>query len=337
MDNFFAFAFLLSIPLLIIGIISPKTISKWARRELSRKTISLSLSGFMIFSFLMFGILMDPVTTNPSHNSDIASKAQNQIEEATSPMFSENEVKEEISHEPESTNSEQGEAQGENLHLVTKVVDGDTIDVNINGSIKRLRLIGLDRPETKDPRKSVECFGHEASKKTTELLLNQKVSLEADPSQGELDKYGRLLRYVHREDGLFFNKWMIENGYAHEYTYNSPYTYQKSFKEAQKYATDNKLGLWAEGACKNFAVEPNKETNTQIPVTKEEATEVQKEEIANTACNIKGNISSDGRKLYHAPYCPSYNRTKINESNGERWFCSEEEAVKAGWTKAGNC
>jgi hypothetical protein len=55
-----------------------------------------------------------------------------------------------------------------------------------------------------------------------------------------------------------------------------------------------------------------------------------------TPC-IKGNISSDGRKLYHYPSCPSYNQTVIDESKGERWFWNEAEAIAAGWTKAGNC
>jgi hypothetical protein len=75
------------------------------------------------------------------------------------------------------------------------------------------------------------------------------VRLEADASQGERDTYGRLLRYVWREDGLHFNDWMIRNGYAFEYTYNKPYKYQATFKEAQRYASDNNLGLWSPATC----------------------------------------------------------------------------------------
>ncbi len=129
------------------------------------------------------------------------------------------------------------------------VVDGDTIKVSMNGKVETLRLIGIDTPETKDPRKPVQCFGAEASRKATELLAGQKVRLEADASQGERDKYGRLLRYVWRGDGLFFNDWMIRNGYAFEYTYNKPYTYQSKFKEAQRYASDKNLGLWSPSTC----------------------------------------------------------------------------------------
>lgn len=140
-------------------------------------------------------------------------------------------------------------AAGAEVFDVESVVDGDTIKVSMNGKVETLRLIGIDTPETKDPRKPVQCFGAEASRKATELLAGQKVRLEADASQGERDKYGRLLRYVWRTDGLFFNDWMIRNGYAFEYTYNTPYQYQAIFKEAQRYASDKNLGLWSPSTC----------------------------------------------------------------------------------------
>ena len=119
-------------------------------------------------------------------------------------------------------------------YSVSRVVDGDTIDVSIDGKVKRLRLIGINTPETVDPRKLVECFGVEASNKAKTLLTGKKVSLEGDGSQGELDKYNRLLRYVFLEDGTNINLLMIKEGYAYEYTYNLPYKYQTEFKNAQK-------------------------------------------------------------------------------------------------------
>ncbi len=131
------------------------------------------------------------------------------------------------------------------LYQVVSVTDGDTIKVDLNGTTETLRLIGIDTPETVDPRKPVQCFGEEASKKAKETLTGKKVSLEADPTQGERDKYQRLLRYVYLEDGTSFNKWMIQEGYAHEYTYQSnPYKYQTEFKDAERSARDNKKGLW---------------------------------------------------------------------------------------------
>lgn len=135
------------------------------------------------------------------------------------------------------------------FYQVTKVIDGDTLEVSINGETKSLRLIGLDTPETLDPRKPVQCFGREASNRAKELLTGKKVRLEADSTQGELDKYGRLLRYIYLEDGTLYNEKMIKDGYAHEYTYNIPYKYRTQFKAAQADAMNNKRGLWAESTC----------------------------------------------------------------------------------------
>lgn len=211
-----------------------------------------------------------------------------------------------------------------NFSKVAKVVDGDTIDIDINSKVERIRLIGLNTPETVDPRKTVECFGKEASAKAKELLANQKVKIAADATQGDRDKYGRLLRYIWRGDGLFFNLEMIKQGYGYEYTYNFPYKYQAEFKAAQKFAEQNKLGLWADNVCENFSAPKNTQASQGVAPP-------------NPKCAIKGNISSKGEKIYHLPNCDSYAKTAINENTGEKWFCSEADAVKAGWRKAKNC
>jgi micrococcal nuclease len=135
------------------------------------------------------------------------------------------------------------------LYSVTRVVDGDTVDVDINGETERIRLIGLDTPETVDPRKPVQCFGKEASDQAKNILTGQKVKIETGPSQGTRDKYGRLLAYVFLPDGTLFNKMMIEQGYGHEYTYRLQYKYQTEFKAAETRARELKKGLWADGMC----------------------------------------------------------------------------------------
>lgn len=141
-------------------------------------------------------------------------------------------------------------AQGNNnLYVVEKVIDGDTISVSQNGQKETIRLIGINTPETVDPRRPVECFGIEASNKAKELLAGRKVTLEIDKTQGSRDKYNRQLAYIHREDGLFYNLWMIENGFAYEYTYDTPYIYTAKFKAAQESAQANKRGLWGESRC----------------------------------------------------------------------------------------
>ena len=137
-------------------------------------------------------------------------------------------------------------------YQVLKVVDGDTIDVQINGYTERLRLIGINTPESGEARKPVECFGKEAAAKAKALLDGKRVKLEADiiTQQGDRDQYGQLLRYIHLPDGRNFNKLMIEEGYAYEHTHDKPYKYQKEFKQAQRTAKKKKRGLWAEGACR---------------------------------------------------------------------------------------
>lgn len=149
---------------------------------------------------------------------------------------------------------------------VTSVVDGDTIKINVEGAIKTFRLIGMDTPETVDPRKEVQCFGMEASNKAKELLLGKKVRIETDVSQGTYDKYNRLLGYVYREDGLFYNKYMIEQGYAHEYTYDIPYKYQAEFKNAQATAEKNQVGLWSPNTC-NGDTTSSSTSNQTVPAT----------------------------------------------------------------------
>jgi micrococcal nuclease len=155
-------------------------------------------------------------------------------------------------------------SQPTGLYSVTKVVDGDTITVDLDGKATTLRLIGINTPETVDPRKPVECFGKEASDKAKTLFSGKQVRLEADPTQGELDKYQRLLRYVFLPDGTNFNKLMIEQGYAYEYTYNIPYKYQVEFKQAEQEARAAKRGLWADNACGAAAVSS---ASTATPTT----------------------------------------------------------------------
>lgn len=133
--------------------------------------------------------------------------------------------------------------------LVTKIVDGDTIHVTLNGQDETIRIIGINTPETVDPRKPVECFGKQASDKAHELLFGQTVLLETDDSQSMRDRYGRLLAYILLPGEIDYGKRMIEEGYAYEYTYDTPYRYQMDYKEAQRKAQEEMKGLWGEAVC----------------------------------------------------------------------------------------
>lgn len=134
-------------------------------------------------------------------------------------------------------------------YRVTHVVDGDTVDIERDGVTIRVRLLGINSPESVDPRRPVECFGKEASRYAKNILDNQEVLLVTDPSQGMLDKYGRTLAYVFLLDARNFNQQMIAEGYAYEYTYNKPYRYQYAFKQAEYATQREEKGLWASTTC----------------------------------------------------------------------------------------
>ena len=121
---------------------------------------------------------------------------------------------------------------------VLKVIDGDTVSVELGGLKQTIRVIGINSPEVVDPRKTVECFGRESSQRAKELLDNQIVTLESDPSQANLDRYGRLLRYVYLSDGTDFGFKMIEQGFAYGYTYDLPYKKHTEYGNAQNSAIE---------------------------------------------------------------------------------------------------
>lgn len=128
---------------------------------------------------------------------------------------------------------------------VTHVVDGDTVDVLIGDTAARVRLLGVNTPETVDPRRPVECFGAEASAYLKEQLAYQSVYLESDPTQDDRDKYDRLLRYLYLPDHtVSVNEQLIRDGYAYEYTYDTPYRYQSHYRAAEIDARRNERGLW---------------------------------------------------------------------------------------------
>lgn len=129
-------------------------------------------------------------------------------------------------------------------YQVLRVLDGDTFQIKINREIVTVRMLGIDTPETVDPRKGIQCYGKQASDKTKELLLGKYVSLSTDPSQDNTDKYGRILAYVNIKDGIFINQYLLEYGYAREYKYKFDYQKRKEFKKIENLAKKKKIGLW---------------------------------------------------------------------------------------------
>ena len=214
--------------------------------------------------------------------------------------------------------------ESEGAFEVVNVVDGDTVDVIIDGIKVRLRLIGVDTPETVHPSKPVECFGKEASAFTKSTLLNQMVRLEADDSQGNLDKYDRLLRYIFLEDGANFNEILIAEGYAFEYTYNLPYKYQEAFMEAEKQAELNQKGLWASGACDDgievldTSVSPESEVIPEPEVVPESTS-------TNYSCGISkncGDMSSCEEAYFYLNVCGEGGKDRDNDGVPCESICS---------------
>lgn len=131
---------------------------------------------------------------------------------------------------------------------ISRVIDGDTIEIKNNTEKIKVRLIGVNTPETVDPRKEVECFGLEASM-YVKNFEGDSIKIELDSSQSVYDKYNRLLAYVYLSDGQMLNRKLVADGYAYEYTYSNPYKYQKEFKDIEKFAKKEGRGLWSVNMC----------------------------------------------------------------------------------------
>ena len=133
---------------------------------------------------------------------------------------------------------------------VIRVVDGDTLHVDIDGEDVDVRMIGINTPETVKPASPIECFGPEASAYAKRLLTGATVTIEYDASQGRTDRFGRTLAYVWIERpgaDLLFNRLAVRGGYAYQYRYGRPYAWEREFVAAQKKAKAEKAGMW--GAC----------------------------------------------------------------------------------------
>ncbi|MBI4524645.1 MAG: thermonuclease family protein [Deltaproteobacteria bacterium] len=161
---------------------------------------------------------------------------------------------------------------GAEYRTVKRVVDGDTLILE-NG--EKVRLIGVDTPETRHPNKPVEFLGHEAILFTRNMVEDKKVWLEFDQSNahtGHKDKYGRTLAYVSREDGKFLNAEIIRQGYGHAYTHY-PFKYLNEFRALERQAREQRTGLWNTGKSTDVsgvsreAAIPTGKSREQTPVS----------------------------------------------------------------------
>jgi micrococcal nuclease len=185
----------------------------------------------------------------------------------------------------------------QNKTIVQKVVDGDTIVLETG---QRIRLLGVDAPEID------RCYGKEATEALKTLVLERPVRI----AEGKPDAYGRTMALVYLNKTLV-NTEVIRLGFARpDYTKNSQ---KDAFIAAYNEAKENNLGI--NSVCKITDSQP-----------------------ANPECTIKGNIDQAiGKKFYHFPNCSHYKQIVIDTSTEEQFFCSETEAINAGFKKAAGC
>lgn len=314
MENAYTILSIAALICLPIGLFSPTLFlpsdHPIAIRFRQKRTIVLA----SLFLFLFFGVLGSNGTSLSSYTEHIPDSPEG------SPR-AEN-IATENTHSPLSPKTN-------TLARVTRVIDGDTIELDTG---ERVRYIGINTPETVDPRRPIQCFGKEASRMNKELVEGKIVRLEKDTS--DTDKYGRLLRYVYA-GSTFVNKKMVEEGYAYASSYPPDVGHQEEFSIAMREAKEEGRGLWA--SC-GINKDTQQNTSATLPHENAGSEKIPTKETRAIApgCVIKGNISTSGN-IYHLPGCGSYEKTVINTDQGERMFCTEEEALNAGWRKAKNC
>lgn len=219
-------------------------------------------------------------------------------------------------------------AQAETLQGRASVIDGDTLE--IHG--RRVRLHGIDAPESdqtcRAQGREMRC-GREAA-----LALADKVGRRSVTCDGEgYDRYDRLIA-VCRLRGQDLNAWMVTQGWALAYRY-----YSSDYVREEERAAERKRGLWQSEFVAPWEWRQAERLDTaqaQRPIALVAQPTAAAAEAATAGesgdCVIKGNVSTrSGERIYHVPGGQYYDRTRISPAKGERWFCTEQEAMAAGW------
>lgn len=230
--NFIVFA---AISLIVWGIYEFRINRKLGAR--------LRVPSIIIFSgvILLFGATAVSESEHQETTQPIAANENNNLTTSISPIEQKDLIEQKASKlSPESSESSQEKFV---TAIVTNIVDGDTIDVKIDGKEERIRLLLVDTPETRDPDKPVQPFGPEATEFAEKTLSNKEVRLEFDGP--ERDKYDRLLAYLWIGDKIF-NQMLLEEGLARvAYVYDPPYRHYDAFIAAQEKAKSEKKGIWS--------------------------------------------------------------------------------------------
>ncbi|MBU1557774.1 thermonuclease family protein [Patescibacteria group bacterium] len=212
----------------------------------------------------------------------------------------------------------------ENLHKVVSVIDGDTFYIKGDSDDEdiRVRILSAFAPEQK------ECYFEESKQALKDLIEGKEVRLDKDISGA--DDYGRLLRHVvlpsgaEKEDNILISEYLIRNGFAKNVVISPDVQHEQTLDIVESKAIKELAGIW--GNCKDLPKYFNKEEITDAQPT-------------DRNCIIKGNVGQRGmgEKIYFIPGCSPYTRTKINIEDGDKYFCTEEEAQENGFRKSESC
>jgi endonuclease YncB( thermonuclease family) len=207
-----------------------------------------------------------------------------------------------------------GIAHGESVTGAARVIDGDTIVVGV----ERVRLFGIDAPETAqtcvDAQGRRWGCGDSAANRLRQLISTREVKCE----QRGRDDYGRLLGLCWA-NGREVNAALVREGMAWAFV-----KYASDYAGIEQEARRAKRGVFAANNVPPWDFRAAKWRSGSAGAEADQARE----------CPIKGNVSGSGDRIYHMPWQRDYARVVVNEKNGERWFCSEEEAERAGWRRA---
>lgn len=276
------------------------------------KSVLLFIAGALFGSFISLKfsshILQNPPPLSPELQDEVQGESVVEEGDQKTPETS-----------PDSENAVLfGVSVREEKEKVARVIDGDTIEL-ANGV--RVRYIGIDASEMSAKGRD-RCLAEAAKAANKSLVEGKEVELTTDIT--DKDHFGRSLRYVWA-DSVWVNEALVEQGLAHAVAYFPDTKYQTDFEKAEEKAKTAKQGMWG-SVCASVSGTLNEKSSVQPD-----------SDLLPSTCEIKGNISAAGENIYHFPNCRSYGKTVINVSDGERWFCTEKDALDAGWRKALDC
>lgn len=274
----------------------------WKRRRRYFGSIQRLLAGVIVLSLMgLFLSLSGPIRSMDGRVNDVVERIADQA------------------------NSLIGTVSASKLTGRASVIDGDTLEIHS----ERVRLHGIDAPESdqlcQDSRgKNYRCGA--ISAKALDKLVSASQPISCDFM--ERDQYDRFVGNCYGPDQVNLAASMVRSGYALDWPRHSGGLYA----EENAAAKAERIGVW-QG---DFVQPWDWRAQERDAAPQNNTAPVSLFEVPGAAddCNIKGNISNKGERIYHVPGQKFYGKTKISEGKGERWFCSESEARSAGWRRA---